>query len=180
MPGNVSNGFSHPRKPKRCRVSIFCCGEKYAPTGTHVNLFAIDSSAHETPPETNHKKYHITISKRKLQTLEKEASIGRKFMSKMNNKKYVASPNARTMLGIMMAHVPKVSLENVELIIAMSNASLFLDMGLQSSSAPLWSPSAATLKEIIVEEAINSVVLEQKNFEGKPSALMCDKGAKSK
>ena len=128
MPGNVSDGFSRPRKPKRCRVSIFCCGEKYAPTGTQVNLFASYSSVHETPPETN-SKFHITISKRKLQTLEKEASIGRKFLSKMNNKKYIASPNARTMLGIMMAHVPKVSLENVELIIAMSNASLFLLLG---------------------------------------------------
>ena len=62
----------------------------------------------------------------------------------------------------------------------MSNVSLFLDMGLQPSSAPLWLPSAATLKEIIVEEGMNSVLLEHKNFEGKPLALMCDKGDESK
>ena len=72
--------------------------------------------------------------------------------------------HARSMLGVMIAHVPKVSLENVELIIAMSNASLFLDMGLQPSSAPLWSPSAATLKKIIIDEAINSILLEEKKL----------------
>ena len=61
-----------------------------------------------------------------------------------------------------MMHAPKMALESAEEIIAISVSWLIADLDLHEylSDVPIISPSAKTLKKIMVEEAIDTVFVD--------------------
>ena len=188
MPGNVSDVFSLPRKPKRYRVSIFCCGRNYAQPGTQTDLIATDSSVHEqerdatpnlplmetqttpgdvplpetepdTPnlplietqttasdvplPETEPSektpikhKFYVYVSKKMMKQLESEAKIGRSLLLKTKQKKYIASLHAKSLMAVMIVHVPKVSLDALQYVISFLTVCLLHDLGVPVLSVP--------------------------------------------
>ena len=77
-----------------------------------------------------------------------------------------------------MIHVPKLALESAEKISALFVFWFLADMDLHEylSYVPTISPSATTLKEIIVEEIIDTLFVDREETKGLPLALMCDKG----
>ena len=115
-----------------------------------------------------------------MKKLCEEAKIGRLIKKKIQRKRYADTPRAHSLMAIMMAHVPMVSLQSIEQIISFSFASLLLDCGVEVSNIPYICPSAATLKNIIFEEAANTILLEREVFKASPLSLMCDKGDGSK
>ena len=125
-------------------------------------------------------KFYVYASKKRMKQLESEAKIGRLLLLKTKQKKYIASPHAKSLMAVMMAHVPKVSLDALQYVISFSTACLLHDLGLPVSSVPQWCPSASTLKDLVINEAVNIIVLERETFKNNSVSLMCDKGDSSK
>ena len=79
-------------------------------------------------------------------------------------------------MAVMVAHVPKVSLQALQRIISLSFASLLLDVGIDISKVPYSCPSAATLKHLVFEESVNTILMQREILKHIPKSLMCDKG----
>ena len=109
-----------------------------------------------------------------MKQLEKEA------LEKTKQKKYIASPHAKSLLAVIMAHVPKVSLHALECIISFSIASFLVDMHIPNTKVPLWCLAVFTLRELLIDEAVNTVIFEQEMFKQTSVSLMCDKDDGSK
>ena len=77
-----------------------------------------------------------------------------------------------------MMHVPKLALESAERFIALVLCWFLADLGLLSMLAdvPNISPSASALKDIMIEEAVDNIIIEREEMKGIPLGLMCDKG----
>ena len=127
--------------------------------------------------ELNEKLY-TRISKRQLAILSRDAAIGAAIQKKNNSKKCILSPLARRLLGIAMMHAPKLALETGANIIALSTASFLADCGLNSQLHNIAQacPSAATLKNIMLNEAVDTIEIEKKDMRPNALSLLADKG----
>ena len=77
-----------------------------------------------------------------------------------------------------MMHIPKLALESAEQFIALVICWFLADLGpatLLTGVAAI-SPSALTLKDILIEEAIHTIIVERNEMNGVPLGLMCDRG----
>ena len=121
---------------------------------------------------------YTTISRSELALLRNDADLGKRIRKKLTQKKFKCTPLGRSFLGIAMMHVPKLALESAERFIVLVLCWFMADLGLlhMLSSIPAISPSANTLKDIMVEEAIDTIVIEREDMKGVPLGLMCDKG----
>ena len=152
------------------------------PDTPNLPLIETQTTAETEPSENspiNH-KFYVYVSKKRMKQLESEAKIGRLLLLKTKQKKYIASPHAKSLMAVMMAHVPKISLDALQCVISFSTACLLHDLGLPVSSVPQWCPSASTLKDLLINEARNTIVLERETFKNNSVSLMCDKGDGSK
>ena len=118
------------------------------------------------------------ISKSELALLRSDAEVGRKIKKKLTRKQFNCSPLGRRFLGIAMMHVPKLALESAERFIVLVICWFLADLGFNSllSEIANVTPSASTLREIMVEEAIDTIVIEREDMRGIPLGIMCDKG----
>jgi len=117
----------------------------------------------------NNSHLYTKISISELCLLRDDANIGRKMRKKLT-KKFSCSPLGQRFLGIVMMHVPKLALESAE-----KNIALFVSWFLADLDVPKLSPSATTLKDIMVEEAIDTVFVDWEEMKGLPLVLVCDK-----
>ena len=76
----------------------------------------------------------------------------------------------------MMMHAPKLGLETVEIFIAFSVAAFLADCGFDVAGIAICTPSAAKLKQMMVEEAVDSIILEKRAMRDIPLTIMADKG----
>ena len=104
------------------------------------------------------------ISKSELALLRSDAEVGRKINEKLTRKQFNCSRLGRRFLGIAMMHVPKLALESAERFIVLVICWFLADLGFNSllSEIANVTPSASTLREIMVEEAIDTIVIEEK------------------
>ena len=77
-----------------------------------------------------------------------------------------------------MMHVPKLALESAERFIVLIICWFLADLGFKSSLSDIANitPSASTLKELMVEEAIDTIIIEREDMRGIPFELMCNTG----
>ena len=64
----------------------------------------------------------------------------------------------------MMMHTPKLGLETAEQIIVMSIAAFLIDCGFDVQEIATCTPSENMLKKIMVEEAVDSIMLEKREM----------------
>ena len=90
----------------------------------------------------------------------------------------MSTPLGRRFLGIAMMHVPKLALESAEKIIALFICWFLADIELDCflKEVAVITPSATALKDIMTEEAVDTIMLEREEMKGVPLGLMCDKG----
>ena len=81
-----------------------------------------------------------------------------------------------------MMHCPKFSLEIASTFIALIIAYFLADIGLNSflDSVPEVTPSAGTLKNVMVDEGVDTIYLEKTAMKGNSITLLADKGEGSK
>ena len=77
-----------------------------------------------------------------------------------------------------MIYVPKLALESAEKIISLFICWFLSDIELASfhKNVPAITPSASTLKDIMIEEGVDTIMIELDDMKGVPLGLMCDKG----
>ena len=109
------------------------------------------------------RKHSISISKKKKnnRTLEMEAQISRLLLKKINRKKYSDTAGAQSLVAVMVAHFPKVSLQVIQRIVSLSLSSLLLDVGIDIYNVSYPCLSAATLKHLVFEESGNTILLQR-------------------
>lgn len=124
------------------------------------------------------KNYYAQISYRCLRKLEKFVNIGGEPSKKRKNKKYVASPLSHCILSRVLLRFPKVGGKALASIISLSVTSFLAncDVILLLPNVPFACPSRNTLKQLLVEEVADSILLKRHEMAGKPGGIMCDKG----
>ena len=86
-------------------------------------------------------------------------------------------PNfSRRLYGVMMMMAPKLSLEIAKSICALAIATYMNDCGFDIDKIGYSIPSASTMKEIIIEEALETVLLEKEKTSNQKLTIFCDKG----
>ena len=75
-------------------------------------------------------------------------------------------------MAVMVEHVPKVSLRALQRIISLSFASLLLDVGIDISKVPYSCPSTATLKHLVFEESVNTILMQREILKQNPKSLV--------
>ena len=75
-----------------------------------------------------------------------------------------------------MVHAPKLGLEVTENMIPLIISSFLTGCGVNLEDVATSSPSARTLKWIMINEAVDTVYLERQAMRGVPLALLADKG----
>ena len=97
----------------------------------------------------------------------------------MQGKKYVGSPMGDCIIDITMMHVPKLSLECAEKLIPLFLGVFLCDCGFEEveiKSLGSVTPRASTIKAILKEESVDTILTEKKEMAGKLVFLMCNKG----
>ena len=92
------------------------------------------------------------------------------------------TPLSRRLLGVAMMHCPKFSLEIASSFIALVIASFLADIGLNSflDNIPEVTPSSGTLKNVMIDEGVDTIYLEKTAMKGNFITLLADKGQGSK
>ena len=121
-------------------------------------------------------KLFESVSKSKLARLEKKAEFCNYANLKINRKKTKMSNLLRCLYGVMMMMAPKLSLEIAKSICALAIGAYMNDCGFNIDKIGNSTPSASTLKEIMIEEAIETVLLEREEMSDKKLTILCDKG----
>ena len=75
-----------------------------------------------------------------------------------------------------MMHAPKLGLETAANMIPLIIASFLTDSGLDLEDVATSSPSANTLKRIMIDEAVDTIYTERRDMKGLPLTLLADKG----
>ena len=120
---------------------------------------------------------YTKILKRDYARLQRNTELGSNIKKKMQQKKYSSCPLARRLLGIAMMHVPKLSLDAASKFIPLLLASFLAECGFTDlGEITRASPSASELKEIMFDEAVDTIYLLQEQLRNKTLTLMCDKG----
>lgn len=120
------------------------------------------------------------ISKRKLQILEKEAEVGRKFIDVARGKQYKSTKLGRLLYGMAVVHTTKIGVNTLEKIIILATMVFFANIGysqVKINSIAKLCPSSSTLKPLMVDLAVDCVSSTSKEMKKKLLSLMCDKGA---
>ena len=78
--------------------------------------------------------------------------------------------------GVMMMMAPKLLLEIAQSICTLAIAAYMNDCGFDIDNIGNSTPSASTLKKIMVQEAIDPVLLEKEEMSDKKLTTVCDKG----
>ena len=104
--------------------------------------------------------------------------IGQGIMKKLKSgKKYSSSPLGQGLMSIAMMHVPKLSMEAAERIIPLIIASFLADCDIPVlENIGSITPSANNLKTIMMDETVDTILLDKMEMRGKPLVLMCNKG----
>ena len=99
-------------------------------------------------------------------------------MRKLNNKKFTCTPLSRKLYGSAMMHSPKCRLETGEVFIPLVITAFLAEfLPIQNlDSVPYIYPSNATLKEIMIDRACNTLLIERNKMKGVSLSLMCSKG----
>ena len=126
--------------------------------------------------DTCNPKLYEHVSKSKLAKLEKKADIYNSVRDKIKKKQTHMSDLSRRLYGVMMMMAPKLSLEIAESICALSVAAYINDCGFNIDEIANSTPSASKLKEIMVEEAMETVLLEREEMSRNKLTILCDKG----
>ena len=66
-----------------------------------------------------------------------------------------------------MMHVPKLALESAEKVIPLFVAAFLADIGIEGDKltcVPIISPSAGTLKEVMINEAVDTIMVEKEEM----------------
>ena len=110
--------------------------------------------------------------------MENDAKIGRRIKAKLTKQKFMSTPLGRRFLGIAMMYVPKLALESAEKIIALFICWFLANIELDCffKEVAVITPSATALKDIMTEEAVDTITLKREEMEELPLGLMCDKG----
>ena len=80
------------------------------------------------------------------------------------------------MLVIAMMHVSKLALEGAEILIALSVGSFLVNCRFDASIVSHCTPSAAMLKSIMIDEAVETILMDQIEIQPKPLTILADKG----
>ena len=121
-------------------------------------------------------KLYETVSKTKLARLEKKAEFFDQVNLKIKRRRSYMSNLSRRLYGVMMMMAPKLSLEIAQSICALAIAAYMNDCGFDIDNIGNSTPSASTLKKIMVQEAIETVLLEKEQMTDKKLTILCDKG----
>ena len=70
----------------------------------------------------------VNISRTKLRRLEKEASIGRKFLSAKKRRQNNSTKLGRLLHGIDIAHATKIGVNTLEKIVTLSTMAFFANL----------------------------------------------------
>ena len=145
---------------------------------SQIDLGGAGGVVNTNPSRSESNALFTTISKSELSRLRNDAEIGRQIKKKLTQKKFTCSPLGRRFLGIAMMHVPKLALESAERFIVLVICWFLADIGFNNSLSDIanMTPSASTLKEVMVEEAIDTIIIEREDMRGIPLGVMCDKG----
>ena len=121
---------------------------------------------------------YTRISKSELALLQTDAELGIKKRKKLMQKKIKCTPLGRCFLRIAMMHAPNLALESADRFIVLVLCWFLADLGVLSllSNIPKFLPSADTLKDIMIKEVIDTIVIKREDMKGVPLGLMCDKG----
>jgi hypothetical protein len=116
--------------------------------------------------------------------LEKYAQVGRNIDKYLKHtKRYTSTPLGRRLHAMAMSHAPKVGVETMEKVLALSAAAFAANMGVACAdvlAVAKVSPSSTTLKQLMVELATECVLLTSKKIQDKTLGLICDKGKDDK
>ena len=130
------------------------------------------------PEIVERSKLYTEISESKLAVLIKRAEKSNKIIRKLNDKNFTCPPLSRRLYGLAMMNSPKCGLKTAEVFIPLVITDFlaeFLPFH-NLDSVPYISPSKATLKEIMIDKACNTILIERNKMKGVPLSLMCDKG----
>ena len=135
---------------------------------------AESSPLHPGESSTNTEKFrnslYVNISRSKLRRLEKEASIGRKFLSAQKRKQYKSTKLGRLLHGIAIAHATKIGVNTLEKIITLSTMAFFANLGFTVCDLECITklcPSATTLKTLMIDLAVDYVILMSEEMKNK-------------
>ena len=109
-------------------------------------------------------KLFENVSRSKLAKLERKAECFKSLNVKLNQKKAKMSNLSRRLYGVMMMMASKLNLEIAESICALAIAAYMNDCGFDIDKIGNSTPSASTLKEIMIEEALETVLLDREEM----------------
>ena len=116
------------------------------------------------------------ISTKHVEQNSEKSMLATNIINKLKNKRASVSDRASRIYGAMMMHAPKLGLEAVEILVALSIAAFLSDCGFSVNHMALCTPSATMLKTMMVEEAVDSLVIEKIIMKVSPLTIMVDKG----
>ena len=141
-----------------------------------VSLKSHSGSSSKLALDDPNSSLYIKISKTRVARLEKNEELVNNLKHKMKNKKLKMSVLSRRLYGIMMMLNPKLALDSAEIICALAVAAFLNDCGFEVDKIGNCTPSASSLKEVMIKEAVETILLERKDMAGKPLTILCDKG----
>ena len=116
------------------------------------------------------------ISKSELSLLKKDAKIGKLVRRRFAQKRYTNTPLSRRLLAIALMHASKLGLETAANMTPLIIASFLTECDLDLEDVATSSPSATTLKRIMIDEAVDTIYTERRDMKGLPLTLLADKG----
>ena len=115
-------------------------------------------------------KYYTPVSKQRLRVLEQHKVFVRRIKKSFNIKQYHGTPLGRRLHAMAMLHAPKVGVETMEKIISLLAAAFAANIGIDEKYLPdisKISPSSTTLKQLLVDLTVESVLLTSEEVKGK-------------
>ena len=126
------------------------------PTSEQPAISAAILPAHEEPVIPVHlvNNYHMQVSRKRLKWLDKYAKMGHVIIRNIKKvKQYVTTLLERQLHVMTMLHAPKVGIENMKKVIALSTAVFTVNMGIDEAilfSITSIIPSSTTMNDILL------------------------------
>ena len=111
--------------------------------------------------------------------MEKQGELAQFFLNALKHKRYIGTTLDLHLHEMAMLHAPKMGVEIMDKVIALSAAAFVANIGIDPSylrQVCKISPRPTTLKQLLVELAVESVMLTSEEIKDKKLGLICDKG----
>ena len=147
---------------------------------TPVQVTPTQDQVAPTQHENFNREHLFTkVSKRRLAELERDASLMGKIRKALKKKKYVGSKVGRKLTAMALLHAPKLGLEAASTMNSLFLSSFFANIVFDEEmlkGIPNCTPCAKTMRDLIFDATVDSILLERERMASLPITLLCDKG----